>query len=60
MSRKKEKRLQRQKEDRAINALLWACVFAIIGSAGAVWYMIIRFMNNVDELTYYATSLMLK
>ena len=58
MSRKKEKRLQRQKEDRAINALLWACVFAIISSAGAVWYMIIRFMNDVDELAYYAASLM--
>ena len=58
MSRKKEKRLHRQKEDRAINALLWACVFAIISSAGAVWYMIIRFMNDVDELAYYAASLM--
>lgn len=58
MSRKKEKRLQRQKEDRAINALLWVCVFAIIGSAGAVWYIVIRFMRCLEEFTSYTTGLM--
>ena len=47
MSRKEEKRRQRRREDAAFTALLWACVIAIIGSAGAVWYMTIRFVNEV-------------
>lgn len=55
--RREEKWRQRRREDRAINALLWTCVFAIAGSAGAVWYMVVRFISGMTEWMSYTTGL---
>ena len=53
MSWKEEKRQRRRREDNAVTALVWAIIVGVIGSVGAFWYMVIRFMNELSTLTEY-------
>lgn len=45
MTKKEEKRRQRRREDSLFTTFLWACIVAILGSAGAVWYIAVNIVN---------------
>lgn len=36
-----------------MTALIWAIIVGIIGSVGAFWYMVVRFMNELSTMTEY-------
>lgn len=49
MARKEKK--QRRREDAIFNVVLWISVVVLLSGAGAVWYMIVRFMRCVEAIT---------
>lgn len=56
MTRREQIRRQQRREDAAVTALIWALIFGIVGVTGAMWYVVITFMNKMDVLAYCFTG----